>query len=214
MNVVFNSRRRAQAHVLALHFRYMLSEKQFCDRARTELRVIGAQVLSLATDRDIYWKLEREIIEPNPRLHGTRSAFVDMLRGAYADALSARVLRLLDSAGGGDSLLRVLSQLGDYPQLLHNKITDREFADDRKALQQAASDLERVLQPHFAHHERTLPALAAVHRALDQAIDLLISTLKTYYWIIAEGYLPLDIQYAEDPLAIFRFAWSASETET
>lgn len=191
----------------------MLSEKQFRDRARTELRLIGEQVLSLAADRDIYWKLEREIIEPNPRLHDTRSAFVDMLRGAYADALAARVLRLLDSEEGGASLLRVLSQLGDYPQLLHDKITDREFADDRKALQQAASDVKLVLQPHFSHHERTLPALASVHRALDQAIDLLVSTLKTYYWIIAEGYLPLDIQYAEDPLAIFRFAWAMPEAE-
>jgi hypothetical protein len=190
----------------------MLSEKQFRDRARTELRLIGEQVLSLASDRDIYWKFEREVIEPNPRLHGARSPFLDLLRGAYADALAARVLRLLDSARGGASLLRVLSQLADYPQLLHDKITEREFADDRKALQQAASDLERILQPHFAHHERTLPALASLHRALDTAIDLLISTLKTYYWIIAGNYLPLDLEYTEDPLSIFRFAWAAPES--
>jgi len=186
----------------------MLSEKQFRDRARTELRQIGEQVASFAADRDIYWKVEREIIAGNPRLAEERSAFLDMLRGAYADAMSARVLRLLDD---GASLPRILAQLGDYPQLLHDKITDREIAHDSGALRSAAEELRSVLQPHAAHHERTLPALAPVHRALDRAVDVLSSTLKTYYWIVADSYLPMQVQYEEDPLAIFRFPWAKLE---
>ena len=38
----------------------MVMEKQFRERAKSELREIRNQVLSLARDRDIYWKLERD----------------------------------------------------------------------------------------------------------------------------------------------------------
>ena len=38
--------------------------------------------------------------------------------------------------------------------------------------------------PHVAHHERTLPALASLHRELDAALDRMIETVKTYYWIV------------------------------
>jgi len=188
----------------------MLSEKQFRERTKSELRQIGSQVLSVATDRDIYWRLEREIIQPNPQLRDARSAFLDMLRGAYTDATAARVLRLLDGQDGGTSLPRVLGQLANYPQLLHDRITERECAADQAALQQAAANLKQVIEPRFAHHERTPSALAATHRALDAAIDLTISTIKTYYWIVADSYLDLDIKHAEDPMAIFHSAWAVA----
>ncbi|MGA2904934.1 MAG: hypothetical protein ABSD98_13945 [Candidatus Korobacteraceae bacterium] len=186
----------------------MLSEKQFRERAKSELRQIGNQVLSLATDRDIYWKLEREIIQPNPQLCQARSAFLDMLRGCYADAMAARALRLLEGEDGGVSLPRVLAQLAEYPQLLHDKITESELADDRGALIQAAAELKRAVAPHAGHHERTLPALASTQRELDAAIDRMIATVKTYYWIVAESHLDLDVKHSEDPLSIFQFAWA------
>ena len=50
----------------------MLSEKQFRERAKVELREIGKQVASLATDRDLYRKLEHDVIAQNSRLHGAR----------------------------------------------------------------------------------------------------------------------------------------------
>ncbi len=186
----------------------MLSEKQFRERAKIELRQIGSQVLALATDRDIYWKLEREIIQPNPQLCDARSAFLDMLRGCYADAMAVRVLRLLQGEEGGVSLPRVLAQLAEYPQLLHDRITEGELADDRAALIQAASELQGAGAPRVGHHERTLAALAATQRALDSAIDRMISTVKTYYWIVTETHLDLDIQHPENPLSIFQFAWA------
>jgi hypothetical protein len=71
--------------------------------------------------------------------------------------------------------------------------------------------LKQVLNPHFAHHERTLSALASTHRELDQAIDAIISTLKTYYWIVADAYLDFEVTYPEDPLAIFQFPWIKPE---
>ena len=185
----------------------MLSEKRFRERAKVELREIGKQVLSLATDRDVYHKLERDVIASNPRLESSRSAFIHMVRGAYADAMAVRVLRLLDAESSGLSLPRVLAQIAEYPQLLHDKVGDREFANDCAALARGAANLKAVMDPHFSHHERTPSALASTHRALDEAIDAMISTLKTYYWVVAHGHLDLDVRYQEDPLAIFRFAW-------
>ena len=184
----------------------MLTEKQFRERARTELRQIGDQLRSLAADRDIYWKMEREIIGRNPQLEGARSAFLDMLRGCYADAMAARILRLLD--GNGLSLPSVLNTLAQQQQILSDKITEREFTEDRNALQQAAINLQRTLVPRTAHHERTLSALASLHRELNAALDLMMEAVKTYYWIIADSYIEVDVQYSGDPLAIFQFAWA------
>jgi len=185
----------------------MLSEKQFRERARSQLRQIGSQLRGLANDRDIYWKLETEIVEANPQLRHARSAFLDMVRGCYVDGVTARVLRLLEPANGDASLPAVLAQLSEYPALLHDKITEHELAEDRAALQQAAANARRVALLRAEHHERTLSALSSAHRELDAAIDLMISTVKTYYWIVNESYIELGVNYAADPLAIFQFAW-------
>jgi hypothetical protein len=32
--------------------------------------------------------------------------------------------------------------------------------------------------------------------------------VKTYYWIVTETHLDLDIQHPENPLSIFQFAWA------
>ena len=186
----------------------MLSEKQFRERARSQLRQIGSQLRGLATDRDVYWKLEHEIVQPNPQLHYARSAVLDMVRGCYVDGVTARVLRLLEPADGDASLPAVLTQLAEYPALLHDKITERELADDRTALRQAAANVRQVALLRAEHHERTLSALSSAHRELDATIDLMISTVKTYYWIINESYIDLDVSYADDPLSIFQVAWA------
>jgi hypothetical protein len=185
----------------------MLSEKQFRERAKTELRQIGEQLLGLATDRDIYSKFEREIVQNNAHLEDGRSEFIDMLRGCYADAMAARLLRLLDGEGAL-ALPQVLTALAQHEPIMRDKITQREFSDDRAALQQAFIDLQRAITPHTEHHERTLPALASLHRELDAALDLMTATAKTYYWIVSDGYLQLDVKYAGDPLSVFQFAWA------
>lgn len=184
----------------------MLSDKQFRERARTDLRQIGDQLLSLATDRHIYRKFEREIVENNPQLRGARHPFLDMVRGAYADAMAARILRLLD--GDGLSLPQVLTGLAHHEEIMRDRITEREFSDDRAALQKASANIQRAMVPHSAHHERTLPALATLHRELDSALDLMLETTKTYYWIVADGYMQLEVKYCGDPLSLFQFAWA------
>ncbi len=185
----------------------MLSEKQFRERAKTELRQIGEQLLGLAIDRDIYARFEREIVQNNPQLQSARSEFIDMLRGCYADAMAARVLRLLNG-DGSPSLPGVLTALAQHEHIMQGKITEREFTRDRAALQQAFVNIQRAMVPRTAHHERTLPALASLHRELDTALDLMIETAKTYYWIVADSCMQLDVKYAGDPLSVFQFAWA------
>ena len=91
---------------------------------------------------------------------------------------------------------------------MDDKITEREFTQDRTALQQAFVNLQRAMVPHTAHHERTLPALASLHRELDAALDLMMETAKTYYWIVSDSYMQLDVKYSGDPLSVFQFAWA------
>jgi hypothetical protein len=184
----------------------MLNEKQFRERARSELRQVGDQLLSLATDRDVYRKMEREIVQHNPQLHGQRSPFLDMLRGCYADAMAARILRLLDS--NGISLPSVLAKLAEHQPLLRDKVTEREFNNDRAALLQAATNIQRALVPHCSHHERTLSALASLHRELDAALDLMMENVQTYYWVVADSYIDLKVKHDSDPLAVFQFSWA------
>ena len=186
----------------------MLNEKRFRERARGELRQIGHQLKALASDREVYWKLEREIVAGNSQLKNGRSAFLDLLRGCYVDAMAARVLRLLQPADAEVSLPRVLEEMTKYPDLLHGKLTQSEFAADRKALAQAVIQLKGAAGSRAAHHERTLSALASAHRELDDAMDLMIAQVKNYYWIVADGYIDLDVTYAEDPMAVFQFTWA------
>jgi hypothetical protein len=186
----------------------ILSEKQFRERARTELRQIGAQLKGIATDREVYRKLEHEIVERNPQLQA-RNAFLDMVRGCYADGMTARVLRLLEPPTGDASLPRILAQLADYPELLHERVTQRELAHDAGALARAATHLRSLPLSPAAHHERTVSALASTHRTLDAALDLMLTTAQTYYWIVADSYLDLETGNAEETLSIFQFPWAA-----
>jgi hypothetical protein len=192
----------------------MLSKEQFRERAKRELRQIGDQVLSLATDREIYERLERDVIAANPQLRDSCSPLFDRLRGNHVDAMIARVLCLVTAEASDVSLPRTLSQLADYPELLHDKVTQREFADDRSELAKAASGLKQVSGPRFAHHERTLSALAPAHRELNRAIDLLISTVKTYYWVVGDSHIDLEVKYFAESMEIFSFAWAVPLLKT
>ena len=147
----------------------MLSEKQFRERAKSELRQIGDQVLGLATDRDIYWRLEREIIQPNPQLRNARSDFLDMLRGGYTDAMAARAA---SPAGWRRQRLSRCRVCWRSWRTIRSCCTtgsrSSEFADDRAALEQAATNLQASHRVRtLRHHERTLSALASTHRELD-----------------------------------------------
>jgi len=129
-----------------------------------------------------------------------------MVRGAYTDATTMRLRKLL-APDANLSLRRLLTQISDYPEMLHDKLTTTELADDREELDRMGVYLKEHVDPHFSNHERSVAALATTDRELDRAIDLLIDCIKRYYWIVSDSYIDLDVDYVEDPLAIFRFPW-------
>jgi len=181
----------------------MLNQKQFRERAAGELRAIGSQVQGLASDRELYRRLEKEVVEANSELAGNSNAFLEFIRGAYADATTMRLRRLFASEASL-SLHRILVQLSDYPDLQHDKINNREIVDDVAALDKAAANLKQNVEPHFLAHERAPGALAPTLRELDRALDLLTETLQKCYWIVCEGYLDLDPKFSGDPPAVFQ----------
>jgi DNA-binding transcriptional MerR regulator len=191
----------------------MLSEKQFRDRASTELRKIGKQVKQLATDRDLYRKLESDVLAVNPRL-SKPNVYLAMIRGAYTDAMLSRVLRLIDAEGAGLSLRRIMAQLREHPHLMHDKLTGREFADDVAQLDRASEQIKRHLDSHLGAHERKASALQPSHRALNHGLDLLLDLLRKYYWIVSDAYLDLDVKHEGDPLGVFHFAWLDAGSES
>ena len=188
----------------------MLNEKQFCDRAVRELREIGKQILSLATDRDLYQKVEAEVIQSNPRLSAGGSAYLSMVRGAYTDATTMRLRRLF-APDAALSLRRLLTQISEYPALLHDKLTSKELSWDLAEFERVSLYLKEQIEPHFSNHERTPAALATTNRELDKAIDLLIDCVKRYYWIVSDSYIDLNVSYSEDPLDVFRAPWLESK---
>jgi hypothetical protein len=187
----------------------MLNEKQFRDRAIREFREIGKQVQSLATDRDLYRKLESEVIAPNTQLAESSNLFLLMIRGAYTDAVTMRLRRLF-APEANISLRRLVGQIAEYPDMLHDKVTNKELSADIAELDRMAIVLKEKVDPHFSAHERTPAALTTSTRELDRAIDLLADCVRRYYWIVADAYIEVGPVYEDDPLAVFRTAWIQS----
>ena len=183
----------------------MLNEKQFRERAARELRVIGNQVLAMATDREVFRRMENEILQPHSELAGNGNPFADVFRGAYVDAMTMRLRRLL-APEASLSLRRTIVQMDDYPNLLHQRVNARELADDAAEIDQMAVCLKEQIEPHFLPRERTPGALASTLADLDRALDLVSELLQKYYWVLSDGYLDLKPKLNGDPLAIFRKA--------
>lgn len=185
----------------------MLSTKSFLERALHELREIKDEVVDLATDDDIHWKVQREVIQRNHRLLMIRSAFFDMLNDAYSHSAAMRVRRLVDKDNRTISLRKRLEELKDYPELLDGKVADFELASDRDELDRVTSKVKDYVDQFIAHHDRSPIAEVPFHRELNAAIELLICLLRKYYSVLAGADIDVIVHYHEDPLAIFRFAW-------
>ena len=188
----------------------MLNEKQFRDRAVRELREIAKLVQSLATDRDLYRKLESEVIACNSELAHSSNPYLLMIRGSYTDAATMRLRRLF-APEANLSLRRLVGQMSEYPEMLHDKLTGKELAHDLAELDKSGATLKQEIDPHFSNHERTPAALDNANRELDRAIDLLRDCVKRYYWIICDSYIDVDPAPSADALAVFQRPWIESK---
>jgi hypothetical protein len=184
-----------------------LSNKNFLDRALVELREIRNEIIDLATDYDIYWKVQREVIQRNPRLLTIRSALFDMLNDAYAHSAAMRVRRLVDKDNRTISLRGLLKELSKYPDLSKGRVSADELAADINELDQGTSKVKDYVDQFIAHRDRSPVATAPIHRELNAAIELLIRLLRKYYGVLAGSDINVVVSYLEDPLTIFRFAW-------
>jgi hypothetical protein len=184
----------------------MLNEKQFRDRAVRELREIAKRVQSLTTDRKLYQKLVLEVIARNASLADSSNPYLLMIRGAYTDATTMRLRRLF-APDANLSLRRLVGQVAEYPEMLHDKLTSKELASDLTELDGVARVLKEKVDPHFSAHERTAATLASADRELDHGIDLLADCVKRYYWIVSDSHIDVGPASADDALAIFRSAW-------
>jgi hypothetical protein len=184
-----------------------LSSENFRERALHELAAIRGEVLDLATDRDIYWKVEQEVIQRNRRLLSIRSAYLDMVRGSYADAVSSRVRRLIDRDQQTISLRKLLVELKEYPKLLPEGFSPEELERDIEELDRTASKIKGFVDQHVAHHQRNPVAVVPTHSELNAGINTLIAVFRKYYAILAGSDLSVVVDYLEEPLAIFRFPW-------
>lgn len=184
-----------------------LNDEEFREHALNELREIRHEVIDMATDHDIYWKVQREVIQRNPRLLMIHSAFLDMLNGSYSHSAAMRVRRLVDRNNRTISLRGLLEELRKYPDLLNGQITDAELAADGDELDRATSKVRGYVDQFIAHHDRLPVAAVPIHGELNAAIELLIRLLRKYYGSLAGSDVDVVVGYLEDPLAIFRFAW-------
>ena len=116
-------------------------------------------------------------------------------------------LRRLFAPEANLSLRRILTQISNYPDLLHDKLTCKELAGDIAEMDELATVLKENVDPHFPQHERTPAALASVNGQLDRALDLLVDCVRRYYWIGSDSYIDVDVSYADDPQAVLRFPW-------
>src|SRR5258708_4958424 len=185
----------------------MLSSSNFRVRAAQELDEIRSEVLDLATDRDVYWRVQREVIQRNARLLAMRSPFFDMLNDAYAHATASRIRRLVDHNSRAVSLRRLIEDLADYPDLLAGKISVEDLKHHLKELDGTCKKVKHYVDQFVAHHDRKSSASVPTHRELNEAVDTLISTFKKYYALIIDTDLALVVTYLDDPLSIFRFPW-------
>jgi hypothetical protein len=185
----------------------MLSSSNFRIRASAELAEIRDEILDLATDRDVYWKVQREVIQRNARLLTARSPFFDMMNDSYAHATASRIRRLIDRDNRVISLRRLIEALRDYPDLLSAKMSTQELMEDLAKLDQTCEKVKGYVDQFVAHQDRSSSATVPTHRELNEAVDALIETFRKYYAVINGADIEVVVTYLEESLSIFCYPW-------
>ena len=201
-----------------------MSNADFKQKAKEYLRTIHAEILDLATDSDIFWRFQKEVMQRNARLLKIRSPFIDMLNRSYAHATAARIRRLTDRHKDCVSLAKLLDELQNHPALLIRQLGVENMVNrvSRGELQKDLMDLDAACRPvtdyvdkHVAHHDKRPRSAVPKPRVVNAAIDKLIEIFKKYYTLLIGSDIDVCVvPYLEEPLAAFRFAWLPEESTT
>jgi hypothetical protein len=170
-----------------------------------QLNEIRCEVLALATDHDVFWKVQREVIQNNVRLLTMRSAFFDMMNDAYVHATASRVRRLVDRDPRTNSLRRFLDMLATCPDL----VSADELKKDLEELNVTCGKVKDFVNQFVAHHDRNRSSTVLTHRELNDAVETVIRIFEKYYQLINHSDIDMVVRYLEEPLSIFRFPWQS-----
>ena len=163
--------------------------------------------MELATDHDIYWKVQHEVIQKNARLLSMRSAFFDMMNNAYAHSMASRVRRLTDRDQRTLSLRTMIEWVMKHPDLWRGKLTPRDLKADLVLLDKTCNKVKKYVDQFVAHHDRNSSAAVPTHRDLNDAVDTIVDVFRRYHVLLTDSDIEPVLQYLGHPLAIFTFPW-------
>lgn len=203
-------------------------------RLKKWLDTIYGEVTEAVINKHIFWEVQ-EIIQNNPKLQNTSSAFYDWMASTFVHSTVLSIRRQLDTDKNCISLLHFLTELQKYPELIsrsyHCSLYTRleysaEFADrlangtydrhvgknasalDVGVIQQEITSLKAVSERlhHFA--DRTVAHYDA--RGLQQAIpkfDDLTECLNTIEELVLRYLLLLKGISQDSLLPTFQYDW-------
>ena len=200
-----------------------MSTADFKQKTVKYLQSIHDDILDLATDSDIFWKFQKDVMQRNARLLTIRSPFIDMLNRSYTHATAARIRRLTDRHKDCISLAKLLEELQNHPALLKRhigvenivkRVSRQELEQDLMELDAACRPVTDYVDKHVAHHDKRQSSVLPKHRDVNAAIDKLIEIFKKYYSLLVGADTDVVVSYLEGPLAVFRFAWLQEHSAT
>lgn len=175
--------------------------------AAQELNEIKNEIIALATDQELYRRVQHEVIQKNRRLLTMRSPFFEILKEGYAHATASRIRRLVDRDHRTVSLRKLVEQLSKYPALYEERASSGDLEDLLSQMDTTCKRIKDYVDQYVAHHDRNSSADIPTHRELNEAIDNLISIYRKCYAIVNNTDIDVVVHFGEDPLSIFRFAW-------
>jgi hypothetical protein len=179
-----------------------------------QLLTIRSEILALATDHNVYWKVQREVIQRNARLLQMRSPFLDMLNEAYVHGTAVRIRRLIDRDGRTVSLRNLLCTVKEHCDLFRDNPSSAGLMRDLDRLDTVCTKVKAYVDQYVAHHDRErLEKNVPTYVDLNDAIEVIVEIFRRYYSAFCGADLNPVIEYSEEPLAIFHFPWIESSAK-
>lgn len=186
---------------------------------RDRLHEIKDELVGLVTDDDTYWRLQKDVIQRNPRLLKMRSPYFDMLNFAYVSTTASAVRRLTEKKNkdGTNLSLRILleeikSKMEEGSVSL-GELAPSQLDDDLALLDKTAQAVKQYVDRIIAHHDRRgLSQAPPNYGDLKESVATLADIFRRYHSLIECVDSELKLSFVED-FDIFTFAWATRKSE-